>query len=1129
MCTDPHDGREAPVPALEAAVLAAAVSERDDVFFVLDRDLRHVVFNEAYAGDFRRHYGVEVAAGTPFGALMTEDDRAAVLQVAGRALAGERVSETIAVDADVRRTYETTWAPLRLPDGSVGGVVVRVRDVTELGRAEEAEEQLRALAENSGDPVFVVDREQRLVAGNEAYRRIVVESGEQPVAVGETLPVAVYSAEARALWTGWFERAFAGELVEAEFSYRSTSGESRDIEVSLRPATVAGGCVASVVVTAHDVTRARATLRRLAESEERYRLIAEHAADVVGRADADGVIRWMSPSVKELTGWEPDDLVGKTVFDFLHPDDLEATRGRQHLLASGAPVTAEVRLLCADGTYRWVSSAVRLLRDEHGVPAGRIAAWRDVAERHAAEEALAAREQRLRSTLDSMFDPHVLLEAVRDEDGHIVDFLYADANDAACAYNGRSRDELVGARLLDLLPGHAAGGLLSLYSDVVETGEPLVLDDLSYEQELLGGAPRRYDVRGVRVGDGLSYTWRDVTERYEAAQRLAASEDLFRSLFETMAQGVVIQDAAGSIVAANFAAEQIVGLTLDQMRGLTSFDPRWRAVREDGSDLPGEEHPMVIALRDGTAVRDVTIGTFNPRDECVHWALVTAVPQFRPGAERPHQAFAVFTDITEVAAAEAALRESEDLFRNVFEGSPVGIGMASPDGRVTRVNEALSGMLGYTREELEGVRIDQLIPPDDVGAMRERMRDLFDGTVDEVRLRRRFLHKDGSAVWTDGFTTLRRDDRGEPRYFVTSVVDITEQVASAQTIVQLQETREIAEHVAHMGSWRYEPADGRAEWSPEMYRIHDLEPGALDEGLHNALADRLHPDDVPMLRATVDSWFSRGGSLDYEYRVVHRDGSVHIIHTAGSADDAAGLSGRVFSGFSQDVTEARDAESEVRRTQADRAMTLERQRLARDLHDAVTQNLYSADMLLALLPAAIEDAPAEAVLDAEAAHRAVRAALGELRTLLSELRPDTIARTPLSQLLARLGDALAGSAAGLDVVTTADDALILPAEVHVTFYRVAQEALANVRRHACAAHAAAVLEATEDGVRLEVRDDGVGYDTATLPRGLGIGIMRERAHDVGARLVIESAPGAGTTVTLSWAGETGAQATPGAD
>ena len=140
----------------------------------------------------------------------------------------------------------------------------------------------------------------------------------------------------------------------------------------------------------------------------------------------------------------------------------------------------------------------------------------------------------------------------------------------------------------------------------------------------------------------------DVSQRKRAEAALRASEATYRTLFETVPQGVVYHDATGAITAANPAAQRILGLTLDQMQGRTSTDPRWRAVREDGSPFPGDQHPAMVALQTGHEVRDVVMGVHVP-DRPEHsshvWILVNAVPLFEDG--RLHQVYATFEDITE--------------------------------------------------------------------------------------------------------------------------------------------------------------------------------------------------------------------------------------------------------------------------------------------------------------------------------------------------------------------------------------------------------------------------------------------------------------------------------------------------
>lgn len=124
------------------------------------------------------------------------------------------------------------------------------------------------------------------------------------------------------------------------------------------------------------------------------------------------------------------------------------------------------------------------------------------------------------------------------------------------------------------------------------------------------------------------------------------SEVKYRTLFETMAQGVVYQNAVGEITSANPAAERILGLTLAQMQDRTSADPRWRAIDEEGSEFTGETHPSMVALMTGKEVSNVMMGIFNPVDGDYRWINVHAIPLFQKGEDKPYQVYTTFDDIT---------------------------------------------------------------------------------------------------------------------------------------------------------------------------------------------------------------------------------------------------------------------------------------------------------------------------------------------------------------------------------------------------------------------------------------------------------------------------------------------------
>jgi signal transduction histidine kinase len=195
----------------------------------------------------------------------------------------------------------------------------------------------------------------------------------------------------------------------------------------------------------------------------------------------------------------------------------------------------------------------------------------------------------------------------------------------------------------------------------------------------------------------------------------------------------------------------------------------------------------------------------------------------------------------------------------------------------------------------------------------------------------------------------------------------------------------------------------------------------------------------------------------------------------------------------------------------------ERQRLARDLHDSVTQSLYTASMLGQLLPATWESEPARGREMLGQLAEVTNAALAEMRTLLLELRPAAILQSGLDELLQRLVLALR-THVDKPIQVEIEGSGLLPPDVHLAFYRLAQAALGNVVRHVSSSQARARLALAPDQASLVISDDGGGFDVGRLGqrRGMGIAIMRERAAAIGAHFQIDSVVGRGTTVTMRW-------------
>jgi len=343
-------------------------------------------------------------------------------------------------------------------------------------------------------------------------------------------------------------RVAHGIPVVMEFRARHRSGDYIWISSAVRPLYDEQGTIIGRVGSWRDATERRLAQQHLEETKERFRLLAENASDIVYMSGPDGIVRWIAPTVESALGWAPSEIIGTTFHDLLHPDDAQAiaeTRRRIFLEDDFVPSgrTIEMRLRKKCGEYRWFSGNATQLRDADGVPAGIVAGMRDVHDLVIHRERAERGESRLAAVLETLFDPHLTLDSVSDSAGMIIDFVFMEANAAACEYLKIPHQELIGMRLLDVFPGHANSNLFHRYVHVVETGEPLILDDFAFtgsgdHHPADSPEPLYLDIRASRAGNSLNFIFRDVTERHLAQRRLAESERKYRRLAENAADVV---------------------------------------------------------------------------------------------------------------------------------------------------------------------------------------------------------------------------------------------------------------------------------------------------------------------------------------------------------------------------------------------------------------------------------------------------------------------------------------------------------------------------------------------------------------------------------------------------------------
>lgn len=429
------------------------------------------------------------------------------------------------------------------------------------------------------------------------------------------------------------------------------------------------------------------------EAESRFQSQLLQAVDQsVIATDLNGRVTYWNRGAEKLYEWPREEALGRQINETTVPSVSRAQAEQiMAALAKGETWAGDFLVTTKSGKQFYAHVTNSPIQDENGRLVGVIGLSFDLSKRMKMEEQLRKSEELKRITLQSIADGVV----TTDTAGKVTDM-----NRVAQQLTGYSAGEALRRPLTDIFRiVHEVTGE-ALEDPVTKALASRQAVTLSNHTKLLSKDGRELHIAdsAAPINDesgntrGAVLVFRDETIRYRQERALAESEATFHRLFDSMAQGVVYHDRTGKIVQANGAATRILGLSLRQLKGTDSFDPRWRAVDERGEPLPPEDHPAMKALRTGERVERMLMGVYRPDRETYVWLSVSAVPEFHEGESTPYRVFATFEDVTPQHRLAEEREKNRRFLQTVFDAIQDFISVVDPELRIQRVNTRVRDM-----------------------------------------------------------------------------------------------------------------------------------------------------------------------------------------------------------------------------------------------------------------------------------------------------------------------------------------------------------------------------------------------------------------------------------------------------
>jgi two-component system cell cycle sensor histidine kinase/response regulator CckA len=632
----------------------------------------------------------------------------------------------------------------------------------------ESEETFKALAENANDGILVAIGEGIQAYANKRASEITGYSVAE--LLKSTIKDLVHPDEFEKIM-GKYRKRLAGEPIphQDETVIIRKDGKSLPIELTAAKTVWKGQPAALVII--RDITERKQTEVALKESEQRFRTIFEGAIDGILLADIETKkFHTANKIICEMLGYSLKEIKNLGVVD-IHPKEALPFVMEQFdkLVRGEITKTTELPVKRKDGSVFYAEISTVLLKVDAGTYL--MGTFRDVTERKQTEEVLRESEERYRRIVDNS------LMGIGISRGNKVVF----ANPALLRLFGYDDfEEFTKIPLLNHV-APASHELIAARMEKVAQGEPLPAE---FEYDILCKDGRIKTLlassQHFTLG-GATYaqtTFQDITERKQMETALRESEERFRAVIESQIDLISRYLPDTTLTFVNDAYCQFYGKTREELIGHSFL-----------SMVAPEFHELVLKETENLAKnpRSIEGEYLNYRQDGEECWIQWVVQGIGGKNGRVVELQAVGRDITERKRTEEALRESEERFRLAFENANTGVCLVDLEGNLTKVNDKMCEIFGYTKEELERMTVNDIAHPEDIDKSPAFIQRTLRGETDRGTFEKRYLHKKGHVVTCQISSSLVRNADGSPLCFISHVHDITERKRAEEESEVLRE------------------------------------------------------------------------------------------------------------------------------------------------------------------------------------------------------------------------------------------------------------------------------------------------------------------------------------------------------